>query len=599
MSSRWTSKLLLSIVLITSLWSRASKAQFPPTIDLTQTSADVTVLGAATLDKLGLSFTSCDVNGDNYLDWVLFSGGASPLGRQGVGMIDILWGGTALDSTIDLLNFQGNVSKIFPSTGDFGELSRLASGDFNKDGFGDIVLGVACQYPSFSCKGKAYIIFGCSAFPDTLDLENPSVDVTTISGSPWDSGWLGIAATRGDINGDTYDDLVIAAPFFDPGGEVYIIYGSDSFPATISLATAQPNLTRIIDEDYGWGTGRSLACADVDLDGYDDILIGSPGDIGGTFHGKGTLVFGAESLPDTILLSDESLRIKRIYSDDTQGGRLGIAVAIGDVNRDLEPDLILSASNLDLPGCVNCGVIYVIYSAAALPDSIHVNASEISMTRLVGAESETYGKSMVSGDITGDQYYDIIISSDPGNDPGDVHKVTVFYGSTNPSDSVFLAEDTTVTRICAQPTDGSFGSALGSADLNNDGIEDLYIGSFRAKPLGRSSGGKVYLFDGIDTTTAGPPTTPSFILHQNHPNPFSTSTTISYALAGPSPVTLTIYNVLGQRVLRMGSPWQSEGLQSFVWNGLDDRNRRVASGVYFYRVQAGQTSRTEKMLLIR
>ena len=68
-------------------------AQWPSLIDLSQSAADVTVLGGGDRLKLGDALTSGDINGDGHEDWVLFSDAAFPLGRERVGMIDVLWGG--------------------------------------------------------------------------------------------------------------------------------------------------------------------------------------------------------------------------------------------------------------------------------------------------------------------------------------------------------------------------------------------------------------------------------------------------------------------------------------------------------------------------
>ncbi|NIO55422.1 MAG: T9SS type A sorting domain-containing protein [Candidatus Latescibacteria bacterium] len=86
---------------------------------------------------------------------------------------------------------------------------------------------------------------------------------------------------------------------------------------------------------------------------------------------------------------------------------------------------------------------------------------------------------------------------------------------------------------------------------------------------------------------------------QNYPNPFSASTTIEYFLPSNAPVTLTVYNILGQRVARIIEPMKPKGPHSIVWNGRDENGKKVASGIYFYRLQAGAFSATKKMVLLR
>lgn len=78
-----------------------------------------------------------------------------------------------------------------------------------------------------------------------------------------------------------------------------------------------------------------------------------------------------------------------------------------------------------------------------------------------------------------------------------------------------------------------------------------------------------------------------FALYPNFPNPFNPSTTIRFSLPQPGEAELTIYNLLGQRVITLVRGVQEAGGHTLVWNGCDDRGRELASGVYFYRLRAG------------
>jgi len=89
-------------------------------------------------------------------------------------------------------------------------------------------------------------------------------------------------------------------------------------------------------------------------------------------------------------------------------------------------------------------------------------------------------------------------------------------------------------------------------------------------------------------------------LAQNFPNPFNPSTTIGYDLAQPSTVQLTVFDVTGRVVRRLQTgTWQAAGIHQAVWNGRDERGRGVASGVYFYRLDAGGESSTRRMVLMK
>ena len=89
-------------------------------------------------------------------------------------------------------------------------------------------------------------------------------------------------------------------------------------------------------------------------------------------------------------------------------------------------------------------------------------------------------------------------------------------------------------------------------------------------------------------------------LAQNHPNPFNPATTIRYALSHAADVELTVYNILGQPVHTLVAGHQSAGFYAVEWDATDASGQRLSSGMYFYRLQAGEEFREiKKMLLLR
>jgi hypothetical protein len=91
----------------------------------------------------------------------------------------------------------------------------------------------------------------------------------------------------------------------------------------------------------------------------------------------------------------------------------------------------------------------------------------------------------------------------------------------------------------------------------------------------------------------------TYMLAQNYPNPFNPKTTIRYQLPQSCPVSLTIYNVLGQAVCRLVDWEQAPGSYLVIWNGVDDLGRPVASGIYFYQLTAGEFRQVRKMLMLK
>jgi hypothetical protein len=109
----------------------------------------------------------------------------------------------------------------------------------------------------------------------------------------------------------------------------------------------------------------------------------------------------------------------------------------------------------------------------------------------------------------------------------------------------------------------------------------------------------------VDTTTqdvkpietGGLPT--SYDLSQNYPNPFNPETTFEFALPKVSQVELTIFNVLGQKVVTLVSKELPAGTYQETWNGTSENGNAVSSGIYFYRLTAGDFITTKKMMMLK
>ena len=90
-----------------------------------------------------------------------------------------------------------------------------------------------------------------------------------------------------------------------------------------------------------------------------------------------------------------------------------------------------------------------------------------------------------------------------------------------------------------------------------------------------------------------------FVLHQNYPNPFNPTTTIEFELPMASSVRLEIFDLMGKSVKTHHDVSQQAGTHKYVWNGTNQSGNQVVSGVYFYRLRAGNWVETRKMMLMR
>ncbi len=91
----------------------------------------------------------------------------------------------------------------------------------------------------------------------------------------------------------------------------------------------------------------------------------------------------------------------------------------------------------------------------------------------------------------------------------------------------------------------------------------------------------------------------AYSLFDNYPNPFNNSTLIGYETPSPGPVRVEIYNVLGQRVRILVDEYRSPGRHTIEWDGLNQRQENVSSGIYFYRLSAEGFSQTKKMIFLK
>jgi hypothetical protein len=90
-----------------------------------------------------------------------------------------------------------------------------------------------------------------------------------------------------------------------------------------------------------------------------------------------------------------------------------------------------------------------------------------------------------------------------------------------------------------------------------------------------------------------------FYLYQNYPNPFNSATTIRFDLPTPGDVQLTVYNILGQKVIELGDNNLPAGAHYIHWDGRNGSGDRVASGVYFYKINNAKYEAVRKLLLLK
>jgi hypothetical protein len=133
------------------------------------------------------------------------------------------------------------------------------------------------------------------------------------------------------------------------------------------------------------------------------------------------------------------------------------------------------------------------------------------------------------------------------------------------------------------------GNGNRTVDLGQDKLGSEWVNTDRA----------VYVY-GVVAVEVDNGRIPSvFELSQNYPNPFNPATVIRYSLSRRSSVEIIVFNLLGQEVKTLESGLQSAGVYETTWDGTNRTGEKVASGIYFYRIKAGENVETRKMLLLK
>ncbi|MDH5715863.1 MAG: FG-GAP-like repeat-containing protein, partial [Candidatus Aminicenantes bacterium] len=481
-------------------------------IDLDKVWGDMRVLGKAADDRSGNAVAYGDINGDGFMDIIIGAPGAYPGDppRSYAGETYVIFGCSSPPSTIDLSTQSADITVCGAAKDESGY--AVSSGDINADGYDDIIIGAHNADPGDPVRsnaGETYVILGdsFSSPPYTIDLSTTPADITVLGAAADD--WSGYSAASGDINGDGYDDLIIGAPWADPGttprnkaGETYVIFGSSSPDSEIDLSTESSNITVCGAADYNY-SGHAVASGDVNGDGYADVIIGaycaSPG--GRAEAGETYVIFGSSpSSPVTIDLSTTPADITVCGANTLDWS--GLAVASGDVNGDGYDDVIIGAAYATPGGRNGAGETYVIFGfSTPWPAKYTIDLSVLPADITVCGDDagDESGYVVASGDVNGDGYDDIIIgalAADPGGRSKAGETYVIFGFSPSSPVAIDLSVSSANITVCGDASDDLSGWAVASGDVNNDGFDDIIIGAIWADPGGRDRAGETYLIAG-------------------------------------------------------------------------------------------------------
>ena len=135
--------------------------------------------------------------------------------------------------------------------------------------------------------------------------------------------------------------------------------------------------------------------------------------------------------------------------------------------------------------------------------------------------------------------------------------------------------------------------------LSGNRVNSVIVDSDNIKWFGTDDGITSYC-DDVPTSVETEKNSPaSFSVLGNFPNPFNPSTTIKFSVNSQNTVSLSIFGISGQKVRTLVNDRFTVGNHSVLWDGKDETGNAVSSGIYFYRIMAGNLAETRKMMLVR
>jgi hypothetical protein len=397
-----------------------------------------------TNDLASQLFTAGDVNSDGYSD-VLIADPWWPIPGINAGCIMIYRGGKLGLESQDRQVVQGQ-----GGGGLFGTSARPA-GDIDGDGYGDVVVSCPQWNGGQTQEGKIYVFRG--------RVDGPSNSVWWRRELNQANAALGSVIAIGDWNGDTFDDVAASAPAWDAAqlneGRVVVYNGSVNGP---SLATSWS--TTGAQPLAAFGTDIANA-GDVNGDGYEDLIVGSPGFmVQEDVVGRAYLFLGGENGLDALpsWTRDGSL------PNEQFGSKVASA---GDVNGDGYGDVLIGTPYVDAGPFNDLGAAYLYLGSESGLGAVSAWSDAGS------AIGEKMGSSLACvGDVNGDGLSDFAVGA-VGRTVDDANEgaVYIYYGAAD------IASEPDVV-LHENKDDAKYGWSVACAgDVNGDGYSDIAIGA--------------------------------------------------------------------------------------------------------------------------
>lgn len=426
-----------------------------------------------------------DFNGDGIADLFV---GAARNGGNNRGAVYIYYGGLGLTgsqpaSSADVV-IEGANGDLFGS-----ELAEI--GDFNGDGFADILVGALGNSTNGPSSGGAYVFLGSANPAPVLTVSDAAL---TVLGDVDDDFVAESLSNLGDFNGDGFDDFVLAAEGADNGagqraGAALVFFGSSNPQGTRLGSSADVIFGGVSNNDFfadGVGGG-----GDVNGDGFPDLVIGasSVNMPGVQDSGEAYVFFGSSQLPAVVSASNADMTILGQNEFSAFGQEVRI---IPDINGDGLDDFVIGSVCEPVTGNGRPGVAFLFYGSN---QPVAVRSSADADVTLAGLnDNDSFSTKILGlGDISGDGIGDfVIVANANGASFSGAGAVYLFYGGASlPS----MISPTSAEATFLGTNQNSLLGAIGQPfDFDDDGRLDLVLGAISGHDDGGQRTGALYLF---------------------------------------------------------------------------------------------------------
>ncbi len=431
--------------------------------------ADAAFVGEAESDYSGVRVCSAgDVDGDGYGDFLI---GAhwNDEGAEDAGKAYLVFGPSTGEH--DLAD--ADVSLVGDEPYDHLGYALAAAGDTDGDGRDDVLVGAPARVTSAAGPGRALLFRAPSA--GTLT----PADADAVLGGEFEDDHAGISVSGGGyIDGDGEFDLLVGASgndaAADNAGKTYVVYG----PVDGDVALASADALVGVAEDEAAGT-CVVGAVDLDVDGYDDIVVGAPGalDDDGLAVGKVYLVFDPPS-GDVDLASAGAVLV-----GEGAGHWAGYSVAVADFDGDWLLDVAVGAPHHDGLGPYT-GAVYVVYGPVF--GTVELETADVILSAAGPGDRAGFGLAS-AGDVNGDDHDDLFVGA-WGHDGTD-GAAFLLYGELPAAADLSIAD----AVFIAEAAEDAVGySVAGAGDVDGDGFDDLLVGAV-FNDQGGDMAGKSYL----------------------------------------------------------------------------------------------------------